>query len=107
MADGRYILVWGVDDPHEETNYMFLVDSETLAAGSSDAEYEDESYGRAPFEHASLCYDEAHGADVGRALYIEGDKIIEWERPSAWNDRSCFLSKSRLECTESRSCHFW
>ena len=86
---------------------MFLVDSETLAEYGADVEYEDESYGRAPFEHASLCYDEAHGADVGRALYIEGDKIIEWERPSAWNDRSCFLSKSRLECTESRSCHFW
>ena len=28
-------------------------------------------------------------------------------RGTAWNDRSCFLSKSRLECTKNRSCRSW
>ena len=28
-------------------------------------------------------------------------------RGSAWNDRSCFLSKSRLEFTKNRSCRSW
>ena len=76
--------------------------------------YDAGARGRAPCGKCDNCEaaKEAACAKVDATPFFVGlldevHKALQHAPRPAWNDRSCFLSESRLEFTENRSCRSW